>query len=108
MASRRLNLRELKMLRGRRNMTEFPKIQKDQHQDEQEGAESLIFSVWLDSIKRGPKRRNYKIPSKIVELPCGCKRDRGQEVDISNIWHVAMNASGNYFHTQCKKEFDIK
>lgn len=67
-----------------------------------------IFGMWFDeSIVRGPKRREYKVPTKILALPCGCERDRGYEGDRNNVWKVKKRKSGKYFHKECGEDIDI-
>ncbi len=62
-----------------------------------------IFQIWFDAIKNEPPRRNYKIPSKILSLPCGCHRERGNESDPNNAWYV-IKKNNQYFHKDCQTE----
>jgi hypothetical protein len=67
-----------------------------------------IFGMWFDeAIIRGPKRREYKVPTKILALPCGCERDRGYEGDRNNIWKIKKRKSGKYFHKECGEDIDV-
>lgn len=64
--------------------------------------QNILFQNWLSEIKKLPKRRDYKIPAKITELPCGCSRERNNEIDPNNTWK-AVCKNGEYFHKECGK-----
>jgi len=63
-----------------------------------------LFFTWFQSVViNGSKRRQYRVPSKIVELPCGCCRDRTNENDPNNTWYIKRKGP-LYSHKGCGKE----
>lgn len=69
-----------------------------------------LFALWFAKIKSGLPRRSYKVPFRIQALPCGCVRERTNEVDANNLWHVKRKKGPNkrsvYVHKECGTELD--
>ena len=61
-----------------------------------------IFSSWFRSFVALQNRREYKVPSKILSLPCGCRRQRTNEGDVNNSWHIKRK-HGVFSHKECNR-----
>ena len=64
-----------------------------------------LFEIWLAEVMSGPKRRAYKIPQRIEALPCGCSRNRTNESDPNNTWHI-KKTNNDYIHRECGKKIN--
>ena len=67
--------------------------------------EALFFS-WFKTYVLVFKRRSYKVPAKITQLPCGCKRQRPNEVDVNNRWEITRKSSV-YKHKDCGTQINL-
>lgn len=59
-----------------------------------------LSEMWLAQIMRGSKMSRYKVPPRIQWLPCGCSRERTNESDPNNTWHVKRKGD-DLFHKEC-------
>lgn len=65
-----------------------------------------LFSIWFQStVINGPKRRAYKVPSRIQWLPCGCCRERTPEGEVNSTWHIKRKKN-KYSHKECGRSLN--
>ena len=73
--------------------------------EESKVQEALFFS-WFKTHVLVFKRRSYRVPAKITQLPCGCKRQRPNEVDVNNRWEITRKSS-IYKHKDCGTQINL-
>lgn len=64
-----------------------------------------IFKIWFLGVTGKAKLRAYKVPAKILSLPCGCVRMRANEGDPNNVWNIKRKKD-QFFHKECGKSID--
>ena len=73
--------------------------------EESKVQDALCFS-WFKTHVLVFKRRSYRVPAKITQLPCGCKRQRPNEIDINNRWEIKRK-SETYIHKDCGTQINL-
>jgi len=69
--------------------------------------QKVLFESWFKTSVLVKKLSSYKVPPKITKLPCGCTRERTNEVDVNNVWKIKRKNS-TYTHKECGTQIELK
>jgi len=69
------------------------------------------FDLWfMSKVQSGLPRKSYKVPFKILSMPCGCERNNEQGSNSKNAWHVKRKKgpkkTSKYCHKECGGELN--